>query len=378
MLFWNTNCNVNPLLAGVNALRVLLMLRLGNPNLVHAILKSRKRFESLREFTLEAGQQELERIAQQRKDQQESAPARSVRTHSMDASHHQTGHRSANLQEVPEDSAFTIGDDDDDDDADPQTPQTPQSPSSPLPRASAHSSRAASVASSADDTVPFQLRGMSEKARGKMPVGTPLLSRQNSVSSLHSLTPTATNNGLFQPTPDWVCLSCPIWLMTSNHWQIESWQPELPLHTILTILSELPAQLPLESEDTTAILAAIPNVQPLAIEPTPVRVHLFEWSSLSLGWYESLLWGFIFTSEMLVSRGTAGVWNKTNIKLFRVQETAAQAPSLASPRGAVDAVGSSIVNRIGSLNLRGATSATSISNGIPGDNAGQQIRVRDV
>ena len=78
---------------------------------------------------------------------------------------------------------------------------------------------------------------------------------------------------------------------------------------------------------------------------------------------------------MLVSKGTAGVWNKTFIKLFRVQETAAQAPSLASPRGAVDAVGGAIVNRIGSLNLRGAA-PTNAAGG--GNTASQQMRVRDV
>lgn len=48
-----------------------------------------------------------------------------------------------------------------------------------------------------------------------------------------------------------------------------------------------------------------------------------------------------------------GVWNGTHIRLFRVQEVAAQSPSFASPRGAVDAVGSNIVSRIGSMNLRG-------------------------
>ena len=122
------------------------------------------------------------------------------------------------------------------------------------------------------------------------------------------------------------------------------------------------------------MLGAIQSASLSTIEPTPIRVHLFEWSPLSLGWYESLLWGFIFTSEMLVVRGTAGVWNKTFIKLFRVQETAAQAPSLASPRGAVDAVGGAIVNRIGSLNLRGSAPA----NGTAGTPGGQQMRVRDV
>jgi hypothetical protein len=108
------------------------------------------------------------------------------------------------------------------------------------------------------------------------------------------------------------------------------------------------------SSDTAAALKAIQESEVRGIEPAPIRVHLFEWSPLSLGWYESLLWGFVFAGEMLVSKGTAGVWNNTSIRLFKVQEAAAQAPSLLAPRGAVDAVGSNLVQRIGSLNLRGA------------------------
>jgi hypothetical protein len=56
---------------------------------------------------------------------------------------------------------------------------------------------------------------------------------------------------------------------------------------------------------------------------------------------------------MQVQKGTVGVWNGSNIKLFRVENVAAQGPTLSSPRGAVDAVGSNIVSRIGSINLRG-------------------------
>lgn len=110
------------------------------------------------------------------------------------------------------------------------------------------------------------------------------------------------------------------------------------------------------------------------IEPSPIRVHLFEWSPLSLGWYESLLWSFIFASEMLVSKGTVGVWNNTSIRLFKVQEAAAQTPSLLAPRGAVDAVGSNLVQRIGSLNLgRGGGSGGAASGGgAPGEATGQR------
>lgn len=56
--------------------------------------------------------------------------------------------------------------------------------------------------------------------------------------------------------------------------------------------------------------------------------------------------------------GSVGVWNGTGIKLFKVQETAAQGPSLLAPRGAVDAVGSNLVSRIGNLRLPGRNSNT--------------------
>jgi hypothetical protein len=125
------------------------------------------------------------------------------------------------------------------------------------------------------------------------------------------------------------------------------------------LISSLAPKLPLPtttspSTTTASALQIIQETPVPGIEPSPIRVHSFEWSPLSLGWYESLLWGFIFAGEMTVSKGTAGVWNNTSIRLFKVQEVAAQTPSLLAPRGAVDAVGSNLVQRIGSLNLRGS------------------------
>lgn len=112
-------------------------------------------------------------------------------------------------------------------------------------------------------------------------------------------------------------------------------------------IHDLPA---FESEPSIAIILS---------DPSPIRVHLFEWSPLSLGWYESLLWGWIFSAEMLVgaasggSANAVGVWNGTGIKLFQVKEVKAEGPSLMKPQGAVDAVGTNLVQRIGNLNLRG-------------------------
>jgi hypothetical protein len=127
-----------------------------------------------------------------------------------------------------------------------------------------------------------------------------------------------------------------------------------------------------DSNDTAAALTTIRDTDVRGIDPSPIRVHLFEWSPLSLGWYESLLWGFVFAQEMLVAKGTAGVWNNTSIRLFKVQEAAAQAPSLMQPRGAVDAVGSNLVQRIGSLNLRGAAGGR--GGGVAGSGNGNTVR----
>lgn len=168
----------------------------------------------------------------------------------------------------------------------------------------------------------------------------PTFSRQNSTTSLSSYaTAGFSTNGAFEPTPQW----------------IESWLPELPLHTTLTIIDQipLPAQRATTDSPSTSILRTIQTAHLAGIEPSPIRIQYFEWSPLSLGWYESLLWSFIFTSEMQVAKGTVGVWNGTSIKLFRVETVAPSGPTLSSPRGAVDAVGSNIVSRIGNLNLRG-------------------------
>src|SRR5262245_48021091 len=145
------------------------------------------------------------------------------------------------------------------------------------------------------------------------------------------------------------------------------------------LISELAPKIPNggnSSTDTAAALKKIRETEVRGIEPSPIRVHSFEWSPLSLGWYESLLWSFIFAGEMLVSKGTAGVWNNTSIRLFKVQEGAAQAPSLMAPRGAVDAVGGALVQRIGSLNLRGPATQTSHSNS--GNTGSTPTTVRDV
>ncbi|EEP78992.1 conserved hypothetical protein [Uncinocarpus reesii 1704] len=276
------------------------------------------------------------------------------------------------LSHVPEeDSAFAIGDDDSDEETQRQPTPSQSSPS-------LGNSGTPSLASPTDESVPHQLRGLSEKARGKMPAGQAAFSRQNSNTSLNSYAAASslsTTASGFVPTAAW----------------IESWVPELPLHTILTVISAISPHVQaaaLESSlnpEARTLLSELPSfkeephIQAVLSDPSPIQVHLFEWSPLSLGWYESLLWGFIFSSEMVVGSasgstpGAVGVWNGTALKLFRVQEAAAQGPTLLAPKGAVDAVGSSIVQRIGSLNLRGRSSVSQ-----DGQGESESLRVREV
>lgn len=311
-----------------------------NPELILAIFKNKKRIEALRSFTLESGQEEMERINRRRKDSgghigpfedgSRRSSVDSLRSPSNALS------RTQSLEEVPENSAFAVGDDDDDDDSEEEPQPTPAAST-----ASENPSQASSVGN-VEDAMPVQMRGMSEKARGKMPANIQSFSRQNSSTSLGAYsTANHSYGGNFEPTAPW----------------IDSWLPELPLHTMLTIIQQASSLLPrqVSARDATPdTLRRIQKMEFVGLEPSPIRVQSFEWSQLALGWYESLLWGVIFASEMQIAKGTMGIWNGTAIKLFRVQETAPAGPTLTSPRGAVDAVGSNIVSRIGQINLRGA------------------------
>ncbi|KAI0998293.1 hypothetical protein K3495_g9901 [Podosphaera aphanis] len=323
-----------------------------NPNLVYAILKNKKRFEALRHFTLEGGQEEISRLTRLRKEQAFSSdPLRGLnRRESIDGiiSPTTTNPRASTLSNVPEEGgSFAIGSDDDDDTDDDLPMPTPME-STPIEALS----RASSVASDCENATPIQLRGMSEKARGKMPAGLPSFSRQNSVSSLSSYSINNLSNPVFEPTTEWV----------------STWVSELPLHTVLQLISQLHSFIPSIVRSTTDnapanLISELHAAKLIGVDPSAIRIQYFEWSTLSLGWYESLLWGFVYVSELQVLKGTVGVWTGTAVKLFRVESTTSVGPSLSSPRGAVDAVGSNIVSRIGSLNLRRVSTATGITEG---------------
>ncbi|KAI7618373.1 hypothetical protein KC346_g5051, partial [Hortaea werneckii] len=93
------------------------------------------------------------------------------------------------------------------------------------------------------------------------------------------------------------------------------------------------------------------------LTPVSPSAQAFQWTSLSLGWYISLLWGLIYASDANSNKGINGIWTGTNIKLFSIVASAHGTVSLSSPKGAVDAVGDSIARRISSLSFKGSAAA---------------------
>lgn len=304
-----------------------------NAQLVVAILKNKKPIESLRTFTLESGLQEIERRNRRRKDASGNADAtdltpRRASVESLEPVQSPVGGQTHGV----EDNAFAIGDDDDSDDEPQATPAASTTSENQSQRSSTPN---------ADDSVPVQLRGMSEKARGKMPAGVRSFSRQNSTTSLGTYSAAGqSTSGNFEPSAYW----------------IESWLPELPLHTFLAVIQQVSSLVPRKAGQdmfSAENMQRMREIDLVGVEASPVKVQSFEWSPLSLGWYEAMLWGVVYASEMQIAKGTSGIWTGTGVKLFRIQETAPTGPTLSSPRGAVDAVGSNIVSRIGQINLRG-------------------------
>ena len=182
-------------------------LCLGNRVFVQTLLKTRKRFQALRSFTLESGQEEIERQKRRRKESADGAedltsPTRSMRSSSHENLRSPQSVRTPSLSNVPEEGGtFTIGDDEDSDDENAREPANTPSYSSPSHQNSQTPSRSSSV----DEPLPTQLRGMSEKARGKMPAKHTAFSRQSSSTSLNSHAATISSPAIgFNPSAHWV------------------------------------------------------------------------------------------------------------------------------------------------------------------------------
>jgi len=104
------------------------------------------------------------------------------------------------------------------------------------------------------------------------------------------------------------------------------------------------------------------SLQPLTKTANKLTSHhtaqAFVWTSASLGWYLSLLWGLIYASDIATNKGINGIWTGTSIKLFNVISSQGSQISLKSPKGAVDYVGDSIARRISNFSFSNSPEQT--------------------
>ena len=168
---------------------------------------------------------------------------------------------------------------------------------------------------------------------------------------------------------------------------------DLPLHTSLAFISLLEAEhngTPADDDDTATTptsgsarpsitetrhsserslpdllrplqeLGKVPDVEHHSL---PVEAFRFQPSIAAL--YASYYWGLVVSHDAQRMSGTGlGIWVGTEVKLFRVKAGQIQGPSLWSPKGAVDAVGESLVAGVRDLTIRA-------KKGISGERAGE-------
>ncbi|QSL64937.1 hypothetical protein MERGE_002241 [Pneumocystis wakefieldiae] len=179
---------------------------------------------------------------------------------------------------------------------------------------------------------------ISEKARGKLPERLKYSSDYSDTDLFHLNTYSPKNilkkEEKFTPTEDWV----------------KSWHSYLELDTILTIIRQLRPKINdivFSTPNPNIILEAISSLS-IDFDITDAEPIPFIHDDHTLTRIEGLLWGHIYVAETKFSTGAVGIWTGTSIKLFRIQEIK-HSPSLLSPKGAVDAVAKSVIDKVGNL-----------------------------
>ncbi|TKX26865.1 hypothetical protein C1H76_1021 [Elsinoe australis] len=154
---------------------------------------------------------------------------------------------------------------------------------------------------------------------------------------------------------------------------------DLPLHTPLTLISLLDSNLQTspDGNDGTSTPSANNSARPSISEARPssdksdiLRVlrelgkvpglepresvpEKFAFQPSIAALYASYYWGLVVSHDAQRVSGTGtGIWAGTDIRLFRIKAGQIQGPSLWSPKGAVDAVGESLVAGVKDLTLR--------------------------
>lgn len=116
----------------------------------------------------------------------------------------------------------------------------------------------------------------------------------------------------------------------------------------------------LEELSMADVLQPVRDQGNTCLEPREPRLHKFVIQPPFTAMYAAFYWGLVASQD--VERAAAsgsGIWSSTKVKLFRIKAGRVQAPSLFSPRGAVDAVGESLVTGLQNLTLKARQGLTS-------------------
>lgn len=132
---------------------------------MYAILKYQKRFEAVRTFTLESGQQEIERQNERRKAKNSFDSVTSPTPSQSSEDLHASSDARSSLSRIPEENGpFAIGGDDSDDERDGEN-------TAPQSIASTQTSRRPSVSSTLDESVHFSYEGCPKKHEERCQLG---------------------------------------------------------------------------------------------------------------------------------------------------------------------------------------------------------------
>lgn len=147
-------------------------------------------------------------------------------------------------------------------------------------------------------------------------------------------------NILFQQMP----LSTTLFLITS----LDAW-----IHHVLADIGTQSTRAAIDALTIPEVLKPVRDLGATCIEPSKHMLHRFQIQPPFTAMYAAFYWGLVVSQDVeRASTSGTGIWSSTRIKLFRIKAGQVQAPSLFSPKGAVDAVGESLVTGLQNLTLK--------------------------
>jgi hypothetical protein len=101
------------------------------------------------------------------------------------------------------------------------------------------------------------------------------------------------------------------------------------------------------------VLQPVRNAGRICVETTTRSIHTFPMTAHFSEAYAAFYWGLVVSQDLQhASTCGSGIWSSTNVKLFKIRAGEVVPPSLLSPKGAVDALGESLVSGVQNLALK--------------------------